>query len=259
MSSTPNSSQIVNCQGQEATVGPGGDAEAGPGGSAYGGPGGKAKAGPNCVGVDGKGGTAIGGRPAGDDKVGGEARGAQDHTPDTVWTGVLTPVESLLPTKRIQKPLFSHLVPSYLMHGYACDCRRGYRGLWCNIDIDECAVEEPCANGATCINTIASYRCLCQNGFRGPQCTELHFPCAENPCRKGGRCHPGSSVNVPHFCQCASGYSGSHCEANVDDCVNHACQNGGICEDQVNGYTCDCARPYGGQYCVDDIGYEYIA
>ncbi|GAU87682.1 hypothetical protein RvY_00495 [Ramazzottius varieornatus] len=66
-----------DCQGQEAVGGPGGDAEAGPGGNAHGGAGGKAKAGSNCVGIGGKGGTAIAGRPAGADKVGGEAYGGK--------------------------------------------------------------------------------------------------------------------------------------------------------------------------------------
>ncbi|GAU88513.1 hypothetical protein RvY_01200 [Ramazzottius varieornatus] len=150
----------------------------------------------------------------------------------------------------------SNSVCRNLENGYACECRKGYRGLWCNIDIDECTLEEPCANGGTCINTIGSYRCVCRNGFKGQKCTEVHVPCAENPCQNGGRCHPGSSVSFPDFCECASGFSGSHCEVNIDDCIDNACQNGGTCQDQVNGYTCQCSRPYGGRYCNEEIGYE---
>ena len=43
--------------------------------------------------------------------------------------------------------------------GPICMCR-GYTGSICEIDVDECA-NNPCLNGATCVNEAGSFRCIC--------------------------------------------------------------------------------------------------
>lgn len=43
--------------------------------------------------------------------------------------------------------------------GPICMCR-GYTGKTCEIDVDECA-NNPCSNGATCVNEAGSFRCIC--------------------------------------------------------------------------------------------------
>lgn len=43
--------------------------------------------------------------------------------------------------------------------GPICMCR-GYTGKTCEIDVDECA-NNPCLNGATCVNEAGSFRCIC--------------------------------------------------------------------------------------------------
>lgn len=42
-------------------------------------------------------------------------------------------------------------------------------GQTCEVDIKEC-VKSPCLNGATCQNTLGSYRCTCKPGFTGRNC-----------------------------------------------------------------------------------------
>ena len=37
------------------------------------------------------------------------------------------------------------------------------------IDINECA-NNPCKNGAVCVNLIGSYRCNCKAGYSGNHC-----------------------------------------------------------------------------------------
>lgn len=37
------------------------------------------------------------------------------------------------------------------------------------IDINECN-GKPCKNGATCVNTVGSYRCQCASGYNGQNC-----------------------------------------------------------------------------------------
>ena len=37
--------------------------------------------------------------------------------------------------------------------------------------------------------------------------------------------------------------------ANVDECQSDPCENGGQCDDDVNGYTCQCADGYTDIHC----------
>jgi hypothetical protein len=39
-------------------------------------------------------------------------------------------------------------------------------------DFDECGNNNPCVNGATCINVNGSFRCECLPGYIGPTCFE---------------------------------------------------------------------------------------
>jgi hypothetical protein len=52
-----------------------------------------------------------------------------------------------------------------------CNCTgTGYRGLHCEIDINECIVgSHKCKNG-TCVNTQGAYRCDCFNFYNGTFC-----------------------------------------------------------------------------------------
>ncbi|KAK7896084.1 hypothetical protein WMY93_021409 [Mugilogobius chulae] len=45
-----------------------------------------------------------------------------------------------------------------------CACPLGWSGHQCQIDVNECSEERPCAH--KCINTAGSYRCDCRDGFR---------------------------------------------------------------------------------------------
>jgi hypothetical protein len=54
----------------------------------------------------------------------------------------------------------------------SCDCSTGFTGPFCDVDIDECSIGTPCANGATCINSYGNYTCVCATGYLGSSCTE---------------------------------------------------------------------------------------
>jgi hypothetical protein len=44
--------------------------------------------------------------------------------------------------------------------------------LYCNLllDVNECDVDDPCQNNATCVNNEGSYKCVCVDGWKGQNC-----------------------------------------------------------------------------------------
>lgn len=63
-------------------------------------------------------------------------------------------------------------------------------GINCEVEIDECE-DQPCQNGATCIDHIASYVCECTAGFQGQDCEVNIDECASVPCLNKGKCIDG--------------------------------------------------------------------
>ena len=69
------------------------------------------------------------------------------------------------------------------------------------MNINDCA-SNPCLNGATCTDGIASYTCSCDDVLL----VLLVI----------------------------------HCETNIDDCASDPCLNGGTCSDGIADYGSDC-------------------
>ena len=89
-----------------------------------------------------------------------------------------------------------------MVNDYRCNCKPGYEGRNCEIDIDDCELEQqPCQNGATCLDKVDGY-----------------------------------------FCECRPGYSGELCEEKIDECELNKCQNGGWCESLINTSKCYCRK-----------------
>uniref|UniRef100_A0A3P8V4B2 EGF-like domain-containing protein n=1 Tax=Cynoglossus semilaevis TaxID=244447 RepID=A0A3P8V4B2_CYNSE len=146
---------------------------------------------------------------------------------------------------------------------YTCKCPHGFKGINCEIEINECD-SSPCLHDGTCTDLVGRYECRCPTGFHGKncdvdidacalpnntcpfktQCVDLpvnleytcRIPCPENlqPCAHGGRCVLKGSRS--YTCICMPGWSGHNCHINVNDCVQHWCQNGATCLDEVDSY-----------------------
>ncbi|KAF6720859.1 Protocadherin Fat 3 [Oryzias melastigma] len=59
-------------------------------------------------------------------------------------------------------------------NAFLCSCRRGFRGLVCEEDVNECDRNNPegeCENGGICVNTPGSFYCNCTPGFVGQRCS----------------------------------------------------------------------------------------
>uniref|UniRef100_A0A914ZZK3 EGF-like domain-containing protein n=1 Tax=Parascaris univalens TaxID=6257 RepID=A0A914ZZK3_PARUN len=90
---------------------------------------------------------------------------------------------------------------------FLCRCRYGWKGTFCEEDVDECKeYAQYCGNGGTCVNSIGSAMCLCPMGFSGDNCERPLDRCSlEGFCKNGGICDE-------EFCSCQDGYSGDRCE-----------------------------------------------
>ena len=78
-------------------------------------------------------------------------------------------------------------------------------------------------------------------------------------------CQPGTCITASrvcvitlsewrHVCRDLAGgvmtvWLCAHSALDINECASSPCQNGGRCNDQVNGFTCDCADGYVGTRC----------
>ncbi|CAF4272198.1 unnamed protein product [Rotaria socialis] len=164
---------------------------------------------------------------------------------------------------------------------YACRCREGYTGAYCENNINECA-SNPCLGGGTCYDLVNAYACFCPDRIFRPQCnttsTVKYTPTTSmgNPndkiltgkeekplpreclCRNGGRCYttPGSGK----LCQCPSAFTGPFCETSINvatrnnagafsSCSQVSCENGATCQEQGSNSACMCKPGFTGQRC----------
>ncbi|XP_027731596.1 sushi, nidogen and EGF-like domain-containing protein 1 [Vombatus ursinus] len=142
------------------------------------------------------------------------------------------------------------------------ECEQGYilssgnnprvcraHGLWseppqCH-EINECE-SQPCLNGGSCKDRIASFLCICGSGYMGPHCELETDECQSDPCKNGGTC---KDLPAAFVCQCPDGFAGIHCEKEVDACDSGPCQHGGECENDGGSYLCVCPEGFFGYHC----------
>ncbi len=146
-----------------------------------------------------------------------------------------------------------------LLGSYQCACEPGYAapatGGAC-ADIDECALDNPCAPGA-CTNTDGGYTCSdCPLGFMvsGGRCVDV------NECG-ASTCGPGLCLeNDPgHYTctRCGTGYSAPALDgtcADVNECATPGtCATTATCTNTPGSFTCECNDGYEGpgNFCND--------
>ncbi|XP_014671305.1 PREDICTED: sushi, von Willebrand factor type A, EGF and pentraxin domain-containing protein 1-like [Priapulus caudatus] len=113
-------------------------------------------------------------------------------------------------------------------------------------DINECELQKPCKNGASCVDLPGNYQCSCITGFTGLQCEINTDDCGPDLCENNGTCVDGVDA---YSCDCAPGFSGDICERDIDDCFLNPCMNKGVCNDMINSFSCTCQPGYSGERC----------
>lgn len=56
--------------------------------------------------------------------------------------------------------------------GVTCECNLGYRGTYCEENIDDC-LTSICQNNSTCVDGINKYSCICPPNYKGDLCETL--------------------------------------------------------------------------------------
>ncbi|XP_068178745.1 nephronectin isoform X2 [Antennarius striatus] len=130
-----------------------------------------------------------------------------------------------------------------------CLCSRGYKGHFCDEDVNECgSPERPCSQ--RCMNTHGSYRCYCEPGYtlgadgytcnRKAACFSLH-------CQYGCQMETGGEMR----CLCPPNLhlaaDNKTCE-DKDECLtgSHLCSRRAQCLNTDGSYTCRCLEGYSG-------------
>jgi len=131
-----------------------------------------------------------------------------------------------------------------------CNCKPGFTGKYCEIEVNECKESKPCQNGAGCVDLVNDFKCNCLPGFKGKNCEVDINECEKNPCKNGAKCN--DLIN-DYQCDCPDGFEGKNCETNIDDCANKPCLNGGSCHDGIDDFNCTCAPGFSGKDCVFNI------
>lgn len=102
------------------------------------------------------------------------------------------------------------------LHEPQCHCPSGFKGKYCEIEINECS-SEPCYNGATCIDLKQGYKCKCPPGYSGLQCQIEQSDCKNDTCPERSMCQDLPGLNN-FTCLCRKGYTGPNCNITVNPC-----------------------------------------
>ncbi|XP_077578530.1 protocadherin Fat 3a isoform X2 [Stigmatopora nigra] len=95
--------------------------------------------------------------------------------------------------------------------GFSCTCGPQYTGGRCEIEITAC-VPNPCKNGGMCKAIGSAFLCRCRRGFMGLTCEKDVNECdhsnPEGECENGGVC---VNTHGSFYCNCTTGFVGQHC------------------------------------------------
>ncbi|XP_062853195.1 sushi, nidogen and EGF-like domain-containing protein 1 [Trichomycterus rosablanca] len=140
--------------------------------------------------------------------------------------------------------------PGYAPNPRAVPSVCSSQGVWSQTpvcdEINECS-SQPCMNGGTCRDRLASFLCECEPRFTGQRCQTEQDGCESNPCLNGGVCRGYRRTLV---CVCKDGYAGNRCQTLENPCVLQPCGNRGVCRsDRRGNYTCTCRVGHTGRDC----------
>ena len=117
-------------------------------------------------------------------------------------------------------------------------------GTKCQANIDDCTFNnQPCQNGATCIDGVVDYTCKCMPGYTGRNCTVDIDECQFGFCQNNATC--SHTINN-YTCHCLPGFTDFNCSTNINECEPNPCVNSTNCTDLINDFNCTCLPGFTG-------------
>ena len=151
---------------------------------------------------------------------------------------------------------------------YNCQCQVGVLGEHCEIDIDECNIDDELCEHGVCHNTVGSFICDCTNTGRYGKYCEIDI----DECRTGQHDCVGNStcinlveepvlledqaignkfrytVSKGYKCECDNrGFHGKFCTEDVDECAEQTeyrkvCLDSQTCHNTFGNFECFCTE-----------------
>jgi len=119
-------------------------------------------------------------------------------------------------------------------------------GTNCQTNIDDCKLnDQPCQNGATCIDGNVDYTCNCMPGYTGRNCTVDIDECQFGFCQNNATCN--HTINN-YTCHCLPGFTDFNCSTNINECEPNPCVNSTNCTDLINDFNCTCLPGFTGNH-----------
>ncbi|XP_059150291.1 multiple epidermal growth factor-like domains protein 10 [Physella acuta] len=136
----------------------------------------------------------------------------------------------------------------------SCVCKQGWTGDTCQLDINECTVNNICQFKDNCSNFAGGYNCSCPMGFYllldGHTCHECeHFKYGRD-CEETCSCIRPYSLGcnpVDGACDCVAGRQGDNCADDINEC-----ENSSLCMQELNF---DCVNTIGSYRCICKPGF----
>ena len=91
--------------------------------------------------------------------------------------------------------------------------------------------------------------------------THVHFLYLKGACVSSPCANLGNCTEDSNgfTCACARGYGGNLCADIIDHCLATApCQNGATCQSIPGDFQCDCAGGFIGRHCEVNVNVKYI-
>ncbi|XP_052238542.1 neurogenic locus notch homolog protein 1-like [Dreissena polymorpha] len=134
----------------------------------------------------------------------------------------------------------------------SCTCKKGWTGIFCNEDIDECnTTANSCPARSTCDNKPGGYTCDCNAGYiknAFGQCQECQQGRFGTDCNESCLCdmaHTSECKTNNGSCICEPGWTGKTCNEDVKECNNEAtCSSNSTCIEANGSFECICNRGF---------------
>ncbi|XP_070175148.1 fibrillin-2-like, partial [Littorina saxatilis] len=133
-----------------------------------------------------------------------------------------------------------------LSNNGTCQCKPGWKGPTCEVNVNECTDSSPCSSNAACTDTEGSFICKCNAGYSKNiigVCEDID-ECKQDDDDCGQICNntPGTFT-----CDCNAGYTlnadTKTCD-DIDECTLKTDDCGQICKNTPGTFTCDCNAGY---------------